>query len=475
MMDASEARDFPARAREALRNETLQDALGGLPGGLVAQRAAAKARVPEFEAMREAARDIRDHTLEHLEAYLDAFIAKAEAQGTIVHRAATAADARAIVLEICREAGAKLVAKGKSMISEEIGLNAHLEGAGLRVVETDLGEYIVQMRGERPSHIIAPAIHLTQADVERDFRAKHRQFAEDRDLSTAPLLVGEARELLRETFLGADIGITGANFLVAETGSMVLVTNEGNGDLTSLLPRVHVAVASIEKVVPTLSDLSTLLRVLARSSTGQDLTAYTTLITGPKRAHDPCGPEAHHIVIVDNGRRALLTSRFKSALRCIRCGACSNHCPVYGVVGGHAYGSVYSGPIGAVLSPALAGIDATAHLPHASTLCGRCEEVCPVKIPLPGLLRAWREESFAAAPGFFAKRLLRAWGFVAARPRLYQPVSRLLVAILGALGRTRGVLRWLPFSGWTVTRDFPAPQGRTFQQLYAEGGEERSS
>ncbi len=246
-----------------------------------------------------------------------------------------------------------------------------------------------------------------------------------------------------------------------------MVTNEGNGDLTSLLPKVHVAVTSIEKVVPTLSDLSTLLRVLGRSGTGQDLTAYTTLVTGPKREGDDCGPDAHHIVIIDNGRRALLSTRFREALRCIRCGACSNHCPVYGAVGGHAYGWVYSGPIGAVLTPALLGIKDTSHLPAASTLCGRCEEVCPVKIPLPSLLRAWREESFSEST-WVSRTALRVWGFFASRPKLYQPVSRLLAALLGAFGAKRGVLRTLPFSGWTRTRDFPAPQGRTFQQLYAE-------
>jgi len=465
-----EPSNFAERSFRAMADQGLQAALAGLPGGLVKQRAMAKARVPEFEAMRVVARDIRDHTLANLDAYLDLFAERAMAAGSHVHWARDGGEARAIILEICKAAGARLVTKGKSMVSEEIALNDHLEAAGIEVVETDLGEYIVQLRGERPSHIIAPSIHLTEPQVEAEFRRKHAHLPGDRRFADAADLVAEARAVLREKFLAADVGITGANFLVAETGSVVLVTNEGNGDLTAQLPRVHIALASIDKVVPTLEDTAALLRVLARSGTGQDITAYTSYLTGPRHPRDPDGPLVSHIVILDNGRSDLLSSEFRDVLRCIRCGACMNHCPVYNAIGGHAYGGVYAGPIGAVLTPAFTGIAAAHDLPSASTLCGRCEEVCPVKIPLPRLLRRWREAGFAAGATPISRKLaLRAWAYVAKRPRLYRVLTRLAVAALSALGGSRGAFGYLPFGGgWTRTRDFPAPQGRTFQQLFTE-------
>jgi L-lactate dehydrogenase complex protein LldF len=461
--------EFKANARTALADRQLRRALDGLPGGLVAQRAAAKARLPEFEALTHVARDIREHTLAHLDLYLEAFAENAGRSGSHVHFAADAAEARDIILNLCQSAGARLVAKGKSMVSEEIGLNAHLEAAGLEVIETDLGEYLLQIRGETPSHIIAPAIHLSQNQVEADFRRRHAHLPPGRNLEQPEQLVA-ARSVLREKFLSADVGITGANFLVAESGSAIIVTNEGNGDLSSLLPKMHIVVASIEKAVPTLEDAATLLRVLARSATGQEITAYTSFLTGPRRAGDPDGPDACHVVIVDNGRSALLASEFREVLRCIRCGACMNHCPVYNVIGGHAYGSVYPGPIGAVLTPALVGIGASADLPAASSFCGRCEEVCPVKIPLPDLMRRWREAAFNRGQTSLMERwLLHAWAFTARRPRLYHMLTRIAAAALGASGRSRGAFRWLPLGrGWTRYRDFPAPQGRTFQQLWSE-------
>jgi L-lactate dehydrogenase complex protein LldF len=467
---------FKARTRAALADLRLQRALGALPGGLVAQRRAAKARLPEFDSLCEAARNLRDHTLLNLDHYLEAFEARATAAGTRVHWAGSGAEARDIVLDICRGAGARLVVKGKSMVTEEIGLNGHLEAAGLEVVETDLGEYLVQIRGEAPSHIIAPAIHLSQDQVEADFRRHHSHLAEGRALSEPAQLVAEAREVLREKFQKAQVGITGANFLVAETGSAVIVTNEGNGDLTALLPKVHVVVASLEKVVPTLEDTALLLRVLARSATGQDMTAYTTFLTGPRRSGDPDGPESCHVVLVDNGRTKLLGSELRDALRCIRCGACMNHCPVYGAIGGHAYGWVYAGPIGAVLTPALAGIDRFRELAEASSFCGRCEEVCPVRIPLTGLMRRWREAAFSAGGGGRVGRLaLEAWAFAAKRPRLYHRLARLAVAALGTVGGSRAVARALPIGrAWTRYRDPPVPQADTFQALWAKRGGSQS-
>ncbi|HEX6609367.1 MAG TPA: LutB/LldF family L-lactate oxidation iron-sulfur protein [Hyphomicrobiaceae bacterium] len=461
---------FKANARTALADEQLQRALAGLPTGLVAQRTAARVRLPEFEALREIGREIKDHTLAHLDLYLEEYEKNATAAGAKVHWAATAAEAREIILQICRDADAKTVTKGKSMISEEIALNAHLEAAGMEVVETDLGEYLVQIRGEAPSHIIAPAIHLTQDMVEADFRRLHTSLPKDRVLVEPAQLVGEARAILREKFLSAEVGITGANFLVAETGSSVIVTNEGNGDLTQSLAKVHIAVASIEKIVPTLEDLSAIIRLLARSATGQEISTYTTLSTGPRRPGDPDGPEEYHVVILDNGRSAMLGTPFREALRCIRCGACMNHCPVYAAVGGHAYGWVYPGPIGSVLTPQFLGVKRAADLPNASTFCGRCESVCPMKIPLPKLLRHWREADFAEGGQSWSYRTgLRVWAYFARKPRLYHTSARLGMAMFGGLGKRRGAFRWLPLTrGWTRHRDLPAPQGRTFQQLWAE-------
>ncbi|MFM9938419.1 MAG: LutB/LldF family L-lactate oxidation iron-sulfur protein [Hyphomicrobiaceae bacterium] len=461
---------FKENATAALADVQLQRALSGLKGGLVAQRTAARDKLPEFEALRDIGREIKNHTLANLDLYLEAWEAKATAAGANVHWAPTAADARQIILDICRAANAKIVTKGKSMVSEEVGLNAHLEAAGMEVVETDLGEYLVQIRKETPSHIIAPAIHLTQDQVEADFRRLHTHLPKNRVLFEPVQLVDEARQILRQKFIAADVGITGANFLIAETGSSVIVTNEGNGDLTQSLAKVHIVITSIEKVVPTLEDLATMVRLLARSATGQEISTYTTLSTGPRRPSDPDGPEQYHVVVLDNGRSSLLGSSFREALRCIRCGACINHCPVYQAVGGHAYGWVYPGPIGAVINPALIGIEAAGHLPNASTFCGRCESVCPMKIPLPKLMRDWRTQEFAGGGGTMAARNgLKLWAALARRPRLYHMAMRLSIAMLGAVGRSMGAFRWLPLAGgWTRHRDMPAPQGRTFQQLWAE-------
>jgi L-lactate dehydrogenase complex protein LldF len=461
---------FKDNVRTALDDARLQGALGDLQSGFVARRAAVRDRLPEFEALREVGRDIRDHALANLDLYLEAYEKRATEAGAVVHWAATAADARGIILDICRDAGARIVTKGKSMISEEIALNRHLETAGLEVVETDLGEYLLQIRNESPSHIIAPAVHLTLDQVEADFRRRHTHLAEERVLAEPAQLVGEARQILREKFLAADVGITGANFLVAETGSSIIVTNEGNGDLTQSLAKVHIVIASIDKVLPTLEDAATLLRLLARSATGQEFTAYTTLSTGPRRSGDPDGPEAYHVVLLDNGRSELLATPFREVLRCIRCGACMNHCPVYNAIGGRAYGWVYPGPIGAVLTPALLGVRQAGHLPNASTFCGRCEQVCPVKIPLPKLMRHHREAEFELKASSTGYRMgLAGWAFVARRPRLYHLAARFGVALLAALGRRRGAFGWLPMAGaWTRHRDLPAPQGRTFQQLWAE-------
>jgi len=363
---------FKENAARALADAPLQKALSNVKRGFIDKRQAAADRLPEFEALRDSARDIKNHTLAHLDLYLERYEAKVLASGGTVHFARTAAEAREIVAQICREAGARTVTKGKSMIAEEIGLNAHLEAAGMTPVETDLGEYIIQLRGELPSHIIAPAVHVNASQVEADFRRVHTGLDPKRDLSEPVTLLSEARAMLREKFLAADVGITGANFLVAETGTSIIVTNEGNGDLTQILPRTHVVLASIEKLVPTLEDVSQLLRVLARSATGQDMSVYTTLSTGPRRDGDVDGPENYHVVILDNGRTAMLGTSFQDMLRCIRCAACMNHCPVYQAVGGHAYGWIYPGPMGSVLTPSLIGVERAGHLPNVGDGATSC-------------------------------------------------------------------------------------------------------
>lgn len=460
---------FKRNAHQALADAGLQKALARSGTSFIARRAAAAAALPEFEALREEARAIKDHTLAHLDFYLEEFAAKVEVAGGTVHWCADAAEARAAVLAICQAAGARSVTKGKSMISEELGINAHLEQHGIQPIETDLGEYILQIRHETPSHIIAPAFHLNREDWEASFRAAHTDLPADRVFHERRDILTEARARLRAKFLAADVGITGANFLVAESGSSVIVTNEGNGDLTQTLPRVHIALASIEKVVPTLEDCVSLLRVLARSATGQDFSVYTTFSTGRRRPGDLDGPDEYHVVIVDNGRSNMLGSEFQPMLRCIRCAACMNHCPVYGAVGGHAYGWVYPGPMGSVLTPALIGVDQAGLLPGASTFCGKCESVCPVKIPLPGLMRHWREREFERHLTPTAQRTnLALWAFLAKRPALYRALTRVAAAGLAALAGRRGKLTRLPLAGgWTAGRDLPAPEGDTFFARYA--------
>ena len=456
---------FKDNARHALDDAPLQAALSKVGPGFIGRRTAARDLLPEFDALRDSARDIKNHTLAHLDLYLERFEAKVKEAGGHVHFAVDAAEAREIVTRICRDRGAKTVTKGKSMVSEEIGLNDHLVACGIEPVETDLGEYLIQIRGEAPSHIIAPAIHLNKDQVEADFRRVHTHLPPERNLTEPTALLAEARGELRAKFLAADVGITGANFLVAETGTSIIVTNEGNGDLTQTLPGTHIVLASLEKLVPTLEDVSQLLRVLARSATGQEMSVYTTFSTGPRRPQDLDGPGEYHVVILDNGRSAMLAGQLREMLRCIRCGACMNHCPVYHAVGGHAYGWVYPGPMGAVLTPSLIGIEKGANLPNASTFCGRCEEECPVRIPLPKLMRHWREKEFerhlTPAPVRYG---LGIWSFVARRGWLYRPATDLAMRLLAMAGRAKGRFASLPLAGgWTKVRDFPAPQGGTFQ------------
>ncbi|AHJ65177.1 LutB/LldF family L-lactate oxidation iron-sulfur protein [Granulibacter bethesdensis] len=460
---------FKDNAASALADQRLQQALKQVRPRFTGGRARAREALPEFETLRNTARDIRNHTLTNLDFYLERYAAQVEASGGHVHWAPTAEDACRTILDICRRVGARRVVKGKSMVSEEIALNDFLQQDGLSVVETDLGEYVLQLADEAPSHIVAPAFHLNRDDWENRFREAHQHLPADRAFESRQDIMREARTVLRRRFLEADVGITGANFLVAETGSSVIVTNEGNGDLSQTLPRVHIVLTGIEKVVPTLEDTMTLLRLLGRSATGQDLTAYTSFSTGARRPGDLDGPEEYHVVLLDNGRGAMVGTEFQDMLRCIRCAACMNHCPVFGAVGGHAYGWVYPGPMGSVLTPGLIGIEQAALLPNASTFCGACESVCPVKIPLPGLMRHWREREFERhlTPST-SRRGLAIWAFLARHPALYRLTTGLAARLLSMAGRRSGRFRRLPLaSGWTGGRDMPAPEGTSFFTQWA--------
>jgi len=354
------------------------------------------------------------------------------------------------------------------MVSEECGLNDALELAGVEVMETDLGEYILQLAHEAPSHIVAPVVHKNMEEIADLFAEKH-QLPRKTDIAE---LCREAREVLRPAFLNADMGISGGNFLLAETGSVLIVTNEGNGRLVTTLPRVHVAITGIEKIVPTLEDVTTLLRLLPRSATGQSITNYVSVLTGNKDSADHDGPEHFHIILLDNGRSSLLGSEMQEMLRCIRCGACMNHCPVYQNIGGHAYGWVYPGPMGSILTPLLGGLENAPDLPNASTLCGACAVVCPVKIPLPDLLRKLREKQMER--GMKSRQetfMLKAWAWLALHPAIYAMATKIGVRLMRILGGKEKLLHHLPGArGWTDGRDFPAPAGMTFRELYKRGG-----
>ena len=456
---------FKTNAAAALKDPDLQASLDRMRAGFIGKRRKAAERLPEFETLRDEAKAIKDHTLANLDFYLEHFEKNVVDAGGTVHWCRTADEARSSILNICRLVNAQTVTKGKTMIGEEIKINDFLEENGIEPVETDLGEYIIQLRKEPPSHIIAPAIHVSKAQVETAFREHHDTLPKDRNLQEPVSLLTEAREMLRDKFVKADVGITGANMMIAETGSTVIVTNEGNGDLTQTLPRVHIVLASIEKVVPTLEDASTILRVLARSATGQEMSVYTTFSTGPRRSKDKDGPEQFHVIVLDNGRTGLLGTEFQEVLRCIRCGACLNHCPVYGAIGGHAYGWVYPGPIGKVLVPGLIGLEAASDLPNASSFCGRCEEVCPMRIPLPKMMRHWRERQFER--GMVEPRLrwaFRLWAIGARLPFFYHLGNRLVSRFLRKRGGSNQRLSAVPFAeNWTRFRDLPGPDGAPFQ------------
>jgi L-lactate dehydrogenase complex protein LldF len=451
---AQPAGAFGEHARRSLEDDHLQGALDAGTRRLHEGRRAAWASLEDADALRERGREIRARTIAELDRHLADFADAVRGLGGHVAFCRTTEEANAYVVEVCKKAGAELAVKSKSMVSEEMGLNDALSRAGVRPVETDLGEYLIQLAGKHPAHIVAPAIELTREQV-----AQLLSEAEGTQLEPElPVLASAARRQLREAFLSADVGISGANFGVAETGSICLVTNEGNGRLVSSLPRVHIALMGMERVVPTLDDLAVLLRLLARSSTGQPLTVYTTLLTGPRRPGELDGPEELHVVILDNERSSLRGGRYEEMLNCIRCGACLNVCPVYRKTGGGAYGPVYSGPMGAVLVPLLAGLERAASLPHASSLCGACTAACPVKIPLHELLLDLRDDLVGEGIASRRERLgfwlwshawSRLWGY-----RLSTRLARLALpfARFGGPGRA-----------WSAGRELPRPARRRYR------------
>lgn len=465
---------FYERVADALQDQQLHHSLDKATTRFTTGRNNALAALPEAEALRDHARRIRAHTIANLDIYLGQFAEAVKNVGGHVHWAATAEEANRLVAGIARQYGVKKAVKSKSMVSEELHLNHTLEQMGVQVVETDLGEYIIQLAGETPSHIIAPVIHKNRQQIAQLFREKLN--ASDNDLADVPNMTALARRILRQEFLTADLGISGVNFAVAETGSICLVTNEGNGRLTTTTPRVHLAMMGMERVVPTLADLGVMLQLLARSATGQKLSVYTNIITGPRRPvnsvnqAEPDGPDEFHLVIVDNGRSQILGSELAEILYCIRCGACLNACPVYQEIGGHAYGSVYPGPVGSVVTPGLYGVEPWSELPHASTLCGACREVCPVRIDIPRMLLKLRHEAVKAGktPAWL-QRGIGLYRQVATRPALYHWGARAGSWVTQAATRT-GWLNQLPgpLSAWTDSRDFPALAKKSFSQRWKE-------
>ncbi|MCI0738789.1 MAG: LutB/LldF family L-lactate oxidation iron-sulfur protein [Gemmataceae bacterium] len=460
-----EHHDFAGASAQALTDPPLQAALARLTDILMAGNRRSYAALADSSALRDHAKHIKEHALAHLDRYLEELEQAVTNRGGKVHWAATAEDARQIVVNIARQAGCKKAVKSKSMTSEEIHLNPALEKAGVEVTETDFGEFIIQIAGERPSHLVAPAVHHTRESIAR-VMSNHLQESLPDD---ARSLAMTGRRVLREKFYQADLGITGANFVVAQTGTIVLVTNEGNGRLTTTCPRVHVAIAGIEKVIPRFSDLPAFLKLLARGATGQTLSVYTTIITGARQQGEMDGPEEFHLVLLDNGRSKILGSPFRESLQCIRCGACLNACPVYRRIGGHAYGGVYSGPIGSILTPLYDSVSLNPHLPHASSLCGACQAACPVKINIPHMLIGLRQMQHRYKPGRLEDLAYAAWKEVLRRPWLYRLSLRFAKTFLRLFAKD-GWLRRLPGpgSGWTQVRDFPAPAKRTFRDRWKE-------
>ena len=455
---------FLDRVETALKDDNLKLALGRATDRLGSRRSTALASLPDADRIRDMARRAKLGLLRDLAGNLETFERNLVRNGVKVHWARDGKEANRIVVDIAVSRGAKRAVKSKSMVTEETHLNHDLIHAGVDVLETDLGEYIVQLAGTTPSHIILPIIHMTRENIGQLMHQKIQVPYTDDPEKLARI----ARHKLREAFLSADLGITGANFGVIDTGAICLVSNEGNARLVTTLPRVHVAVMGIEKLVPSLADLDLMIKILARSATGQKITTYTSLLSGPRRPGETDGPEEMHVILMDNGRSSILEGELAEILVCIRCGACLNACPVYKNIGGHAYGDTYPGPVGSIVTPGLRGVAPWKELPDASSLCGACREVCPVRLDIPRMLLKLRASAVEEAKIPWTLRFgLWAFGNVAARPALYRAGARLGGAALRLLGRS-GWVRRLPglAGGWTRSRDLKAPAPQSFQQLW---------
>ncbi|MYE79742.1 MAG: iron-sulfur cluster-binding protein [Chloroflexi bacterium] len=455
--------EFISLADIALQKPDLQKAVGSGTRGGYHKRAEAMFEFGDAhgEALRAQAAEAKRRALNKLPELLELAEAKLRENGWGVEWAEDAPAANQLVLDIARRHGVESVIKSKSMLSEELGVNQKMEAAGLRVVETDLGEYIIQLNNETPSHVVAPVMHMTKAEI-RDVFVRELAMQPTDDAET---MVAFARQRLRQDFLNADMGISGGNFLIAETGSIGLVMNEGNGRFCTSMPPVHIALVGIEKIVETVADYATLTQVLPRSATGQPLSVYTNILNGPGRAHEADGPEHGYVILVDNGRSRIYATDYAEALACIRCGACQNACPVYRSAGGHAYGWIYGGPIGAVLTPLLVGLENAAPLPHASSLCGSCKQVCPVDIDLPRMLLDLRHDlvqSGESARGWDAA--MKLWAVGMTSPKRF--------ALGGRAARTGQALlgEYMPgiLGNWSEERDFPAFAPKPFRQLWKE-------
>jgi L-lactate dehydrogenase complex protein LldF len=467
--------EFDHKIRETLDDSRLQHAIYTATGRFKQARlnVIGSDVLPDYQELRNHANALKKHTIEHLDFYLEQFQQNVESHGGHVHFAKDAAEVADFVLAPAKERGARLIVKSKSMTTEEIDLNERLEHHGLESVETDFGEYILQLAHERPYHIVAPALHKTRFDVARIF-SERLHVPEETVIEKQAAI---ARATLREKFLAADIGISGANFLVADSGAVVIVENEGNARLSTSAPKIHIAIAGIEKLIPRAQDLATFLKLLARSATGQPLSVYTSFLSGPRREGEIDGPDEFHVVLLDNGRTKLLADADKrQSLYCIRCGACLNACPVYRKIGGHSFPWVYSGPIGAIVTPQFLGVAREPGLPFASSLCGACAEVCPVKIDIPKVLlelRAEVQNAGASSRSRLERLAFQAFAWLVRHPRAYEMAGRMAAALAGSeegvwLRSAPWFLNAGPIRAWLSQRDLPPPPSRSFRQLWRE-------
>ncbi len=459
--------DFMADAHEASSDTQLQAAMDNSVTKKDMSRKIALAELPDADALRELAGQIKRHTLDHLDYYLELLEENITRQGGHVHYAMDSTQANRLIVEIAQRTGSKLVVKSKSMVSEETELNDALTEAGIEPLETDLGEFILQVDHDHPTHLVMPVVHKNAAEIGHIFARYFKTEFTDNPQALAEM----ARVHLRHRFDQADLGVSGVNFAIAETGSVVVCCNEGNGRMCVSRPRIHVALMGMEKLIPSLDDLPVFLKLLARSASGQSLTQYSSIVSGSRRPGELDGPEEFHLIVMDNGRSRILAGEYRDTLRCIRCGACLNSCPIYRKVGGRTYGSVYPGPIGALLTPLFNGLEEHKHLPHASSLCGACFEACPVKIDIPKFLIMLRGDQVQRKITPLAERLIfRMWSWALCHGWTYR-LSQIAQKIgMRALRGKDGWIRKLPppANGWTMQRDFPAPAKQDFRQVYKQ-------